>query len=193
MSIKMLMMKKLKRNRAEVEKGRKGEREIFSLSKSVLFALILILILNSFGCQPNQTILKDAAPSPTPLATAETKQTSFEEDLREMETADFDYIFVFRRKDGGVFDKEDQKYLRDNTPLETNRWRKSDDGKAFIAGSGFSFSPAQMDALRNRFIVEDHSKPEIKEAANKAANTQTNKENNESNKAEKPSVNKKEK
>ena len=92
-----------------------------------------------------------------------------------MQTADFDYIFVFRRKDGGVFDKDDQKYLRNNTPLETNRWRKSDDGKAFIAGSGFSFTPEQMTALRNRFIVEDYSKPEFKDAANKTANTNTNK------------------
>jgi hypothetical protein len=170
----MLMMKKLKRSNAEEEeKRRRGEEEKFSSLNLLFFSLILILGLLNFGCQPNQTILKDAAPSPTPLATAETKQTSFEEDLREMETADFDYIFVFRRRDGGTFDKEDQKYLRDNTPLETNRWRKSDDGKAFIAGSGFSFSPAQMDALRNRFIVEDHSKPAIKEAANKAINANT--------------------
>jgi hypothetical protein len=169
------MMKKLKRNRTEAVKRRKGEKAIFSFSKFLLFSSILILILTSFGCQPNQTILKDAAPPPTPLSTVESKKTTLEEDLLEMQTADFDYIFVFRRKDGGVFDKDDQKYLRNNTPLETNRWRKSDDGKAFIAGSGFSFTPEQMAALRNRFIVEDYSKPEFKDAANKTANTNTNK------------------
>jgi hypothetical protein len=141
-----------------------------------------VILLNS-ACQPNQTILKDAAPPPTPMATAETKKTSLEEDLREMQTADFDYIFVFRRKDGGLFDKDDRKYLRENTPIETNRWRESDGGKAFIAGSGFAFKPEQMEALRNRFLVEDHSKPAVKEAANKPANA--NKGNANSNNANK--------
>lgn len=179
-----MTMMKLKRNRAEREKGRKGEREIFSLSKYLLFSLILGLVLISFGCQPNQTILKDAAPpSPTPMATAEIPKTTLAQDLRDMQAANFDYIFVFRRKDGGEFDEEDRKFLRQNTPLETNRWTKSDDGRAFIAGSGFSFTPEQMQALRNRFIVEDYSKPEVKESANKPANA--NKENANTNKANK--------
>lgn len=193
MSIKMLMMKKLKRNSAEGEKGKKGERKIFSFSKILVVSLFAIIVLLNFGCQPNKTILKDVAPPPTPMETVETKKTSFEQDLRDMQTANFDYIYAFRRKDGGVFDKDDKKYLRENTPLETNRFILTDEGKAFIAGSGFNFSPAQVEALQNRFIVEDYSKPETKEAANKAANTETNKENNESNKAEKPAVNKKEK
>ncbi|HVE56722.1 MAG TPA: hypothetical protein VNB22_07830 [Pyrinomonadaceae bacterium] len=147
----------------------------------------------SVGCQPNKTILKDVPPPPTPMETVETKKTSFEQDLRDMQTANFDYIYAFRRKDGGIFDKDDKKYLRENTPLETNRFILTDEGKAFIAGSGFGFSPEQMDALQNRFIVEDYSKPETKEAANKAANTETNKANSESNKADKSPVNKKEK
>jgi hypothetical protein len=189
----MLMMKKLKRNKTEGEKGRKEEREIFSFSKILVFSLISILGLLNFGCQPNKTILKDVPASPTPMETVETKKTSFEQDLRDMQTANFDYIYAFRRKDGGVFDKDDKKYLRENTPLETNRFILTDEGKAFIAGSGFNFSPAQIEALQSRFIVEDYSKPETKEAANKAANTQTNKENSESNKAEKPPANKKEK
>lgn len=157
-----------KRIKKEGKQGRRGAREIFSLSKALVFSSLVMMVLLSLGCQPNQTILKDAAPAPTPLATVESAKTTFEEDLKEMRTADFDYILVFRRKDGGAFDKDDQKYLRDNTPLETNRWRKSDDGKAFIAGSGFGFTPEQMTALRDRFIIEDYSKPEIKEAANNA-------------------------
>lgn len=166
----MLMMKKLKKNSAESEKARKGKREIISFSKSVLFSLISILGLLSFGCQANKTILKDVAPPATPMETVETKKTSFQQDLRDMQTANFDYIYAFRRKDGGAFDKDDKKYLRENTPLETNRFILTDEGKAFIAGSGFGFSPAQMDALQNRFVIEDYSKPEIKEAANKAVN-----------------------
>lgn len=178
-------MKKLKRNRTDRKNRRAGEREFFSFFKKFVFSLIPGLVWLGAACQPNQTILKDAAP-PTPLATVESKKTTFEEDLREMQTADFDYIFVFRRKDGGLFDEEDRKFLRQNTPLETNRWTKSDDGRAFIAGSGFGFTPEQMTALQNRFIVADHSKPEIKEAANKAVKTETNKADKNSNNREKP-------
>ena len=181
------MMMKLKRNRGEEEKGRRGEEKIFLFSKLLLFSLILLLILINFGCQPNQTILKDAAPPPTPMATAEMRKTSLEQDLRDMKTANFDYIFVFRRQDGGVFDKDDRKYLRENTPPETNRFISTDDGKAFIAGSGFAFAPEHMEALQKRFIVEDHSKPEVKENANKPANTQAN---TNTNNAVKPQANK---
>lgn len=162
--IKMLMMKKLKRNKGEKEKRRREERKKFALSKYLFLASILILVSLSFGCQPNQEILKSAPPPPTPMATVESKKTSFEEDLRDMKMANFDYILAFRRKDGGVFDKDDKKFLRENTPLETNRFILTDEGKAFIAGSGFGFSPENMDALRKRFIVEDYSKPETKEA-----------------------------
>lgn len=166
-----------KRNRTEGEKRRSGEAENFSFSGILVFSLILSIVLLNIGCQPNQTVLKDVAPPPTPMETVEMQKTSFEQDLRDMQTANFDYIYAFRRKDGGVFDSEDRKYLRQNTPPETNRWTSTDEGKAFIAGSGFNFSPEQMDALRNRFVVEDYSKPEIKEAANKAVNANTGKEN----------------
>ena len=183
-----MMMMKLKRNRTKKEKGKKGKREKGFLSQYIFLTSILVLL--NLSCQPNQTILKDVSPPATPMATVETKKTTFEQDLLEMQTAGFDYILVFRRKDGGFFDKDDRKYLRQNTPIETNRWRESDDGKAYIAGSGFGFTPEQMEALRNRFIIEDYSKPEIKEAANKAANTDANKQTKESNKLEKPQANK---
>jgi len=98
-----------------------------------------------------------------------------------MQTANFDYIYAFRRKDGGMFDKDDKKYLRDNTPLETNRWTSTDEGKAYLAGSGFGFSPENIDALQKRFIVEDHTKPEIKSANQAAKSGNTNNAVNETN------------
>jgi len=177
----------MKKIRSEREKGRKREREIYGSFRAPVSFLILSLTLFGVGCQPNPTIMKDVAPpSPSPLETVEMKKTTFEEDLREMQTADFDYIFAFRRKDGGAFDSDDRKYLRQNTPLETNRWRQSDDGRAFIAGSGFGFTPEQLEALRSRFIVEDYSKPETRQAANKPANTG----NANSSNADRPPANK---
>lgn len=88
-----------------------------------------------------------------------------------MKTANFDYIFAFRRKDGGVFDSEDKKYLRANTPPGTNRFVATDEDRAFIAGSTYAFSPENLQALRNRFLVEDYSKPE---AERQDANQNTN-------------------
>lgn len=144
------------------------------LTGGFIFAFGLI----GLNCQPNPTILKDVTPPPTPLSTVELKKTSVEEDVRDMQTANFDYILVFRRKDGGAFDDEDRKYLRQNTPLETNRWTKSDDGRAYIAGSGFGFAPEQLEALKKRFVIEDFSKPEVKNAANNAVNSNANKTTN---------------
>jgi hypothetical protein len=191
-------MKKLKKSDLERGKAKNKkasvkqaffDRVTLSRSKNACLTMVFIFeVFFSFGCQPNQTILKDVPPpSPTPLATAETQKTSFEQDLKDMQAANFDYIFVFRRKDGGVFDNDDRKYLRRNTPPETNRFWLSDNDKAYIAGSGFAFTPEQMEALRNRFIVEDYSKPEVKEAANNATNANAN---TNANKTVKPQANK---
>lgn len=168
----------MKKTKEETEKRKKRERANFAFFKALFIFSIAITVLPGVGCQPNQTVLKDVAPSPTPMETVEAKKTTLEEDLNEMRTANFGFIFVFRRKDGGEFDKEDQKFLRENTPPETNRWRRSDDGKAFIAGSWYTFAPEQLAALRNRFNVEDYSTPEAKEAANKAFNAQSEAPNN---------------
>jgi hypothetical protein len=74
-----------------------------------------------------------------------------------MRTANFEYIFVFRRKDGAAFDGEDRKFLRASSPAETNRFVSTDDGKAFIAGSKYKFPPQNLEILRSRFNVEDYS------------------------------------
>ncbi len=90
-------------------------------------------------------------------AAPEQTQSNFASDLQTMKTANFDYIFVFRRKAGGAFDSEDKKYLRANAPLETNRFVSTDNGKAFIAGSKFKFPPQNLEILRMRFNIEDYS------------------------------------
>ncbi len=91
--------------------------------------------------------------------TIENKVDVFQSDLQTMRTAGFDHIFVFRRKDGGVFDAEDKTYLKDNSPAVTNRFILSDDDEAVIAGSGFEFPAENLETLRQRFNVEDYSPP----------------------------------
>ncbi len=139
------------------------------ISQIVCFSLIF-LILPSFACV-NQSLLKKNKNS---AAVVEEKNVSdYERDLQTMKTANFDYIFAFRRKDGGAFDNEDRKYLRANTPPGTNRFISTDEGRAFIAGSRYVFSPENLEALHSRFLVEDYSKPEA-ERQNTNQNTNAN-------------------
>lgn len=130
---------------------------------------LIFLILPSFACV-NQSLLKNNKN----IAVVEQNNLSdFERDLQTMKTANFDYIFAFRRRDGGAFDGEDKKYLRANTPAGTNRFISTDENRAFIAGSLYAFSPGNLEALRNRFAVEDYSKPEA-ERQNVNQNTNAN-------------------
>ncbi|CAN5291797.1 hypothetical protein BH10ACI1_BH10ACI1_01020 [soil metagenome] len=79
--------------------------------------------------------------------------------LKAAETADFNYIYIIRRKDGGAFDKEDRDFLRANRTPEINRWDATEDKKAFVVGSNFQFIPEHWQNLQKRFSIEDHSKP----------------------------------
>jgi len=132
------MMKKIKRS---------------LITQPVLTGLIFFSLMN-FACD-NRSFEK--ANVSEPLAAPEEKQSNFASDLQAMKTANFDYIFIFRRRDGGAFDAEDKKYLRANAPVETNRFVSTDNGKAFIAGSKFKFPPQNLEILRIRFNVEDYS------------------------------------
>ena len=125
--------------------------------KNVSVAALIFLSLANFAC--NYAPLKENSP-PAPTPPVEDRQTRFQSDLQTMKTANFEYIFVFRRKDGGEFDGEDRKYLKTNSPAETNRFISTDDGKAFIAGSKYKFPPENLEVLRLRFNIEDYSATE---------------------------------
>ena len=77
-----------------------------------------------------------------------------------MKTADFSFIYIFRRKDGATLDADDRSYLSVTIPSEMNRRKISDAGRAVIIGSNFRIPPDIMNILKERFAFEDHSKPE---------------------------------
>jgi hypothetical protein len=131
------------------------------------------LILPNFACV-NQSLLKKDNRNGA-VVVEEKNISQYERDLQTMKTANFDYIFAFRRKDGGAFDSEDRKYLRANTPPGTNRFISTDEDRAFIAGSTYAFTPENLQALRSRFLVEDYSKPEAEiQKANQNTNANQN-------------------
>jgi hypothetical protein len=75
-----------------------------------------------------------------------------------MRTANFDYIFVLRRKDSAKLDADDKKFIRTNSPEVANRLILSDDDKALIAGSNYPFPPEKLKPLQERFSFQDFSK-----------------------------------
>jgi hypothetical protein len=132
---------------------RRGEREI----RIVGIVSVLCCSLLFIGCAPNPAIMKSGKSEPTPLpVTGERPVSDFEKDLEAMRTANFEFIYALRRKDGGKLDAEDKKFIRANSP-DTNRNILTDDDKALISGSNFPLAPERLKALQDRFDFKDYS------------------------------------
>lgn len=158
------------------------KKTITKIKRGALTIAFALAFLN-FGCEPAS--LKKQNPSANSAANAvsskESDAATFVNDLQTMRNADFDFVYVFRRKDGGTLDGEDKKYLRANSPAATNRFILTDQNRAAIAGSSFKFEPGNLDSLRARFAVEDFSKPEnerVVPAEKGNAPTNSNKQGN---------------
>ena len=121
-----------------------------------------VFVLVASGCGPNQRIIESGnarertVAAETPEAPGSTAPT-FEQDLEAMRTADFAFIYVFRRKDGGVLDASDKSFIAQTSPVEMNRRRLSDNGKAVIIGSNFRMPPQALETLKEVFAFEDYS------------------------------------
>ncbi len=74
-------------------------------TQAVLTGLIFFSLMN-FACDNRSFEKANVSES---SAAPEQTQSNFASDLQTMKTANFEYIFVFRRKDGGAFDGEDKK------------------------------------------------------------------------------------
>lgn len=107
------------------------------------------------ACGANEGILKSGKES-SPQTNAAPSQTTFAGDLEEFRTADFRFIFVLRRKDGGAIDSEDRSVIKLNTD-GANRRVSADNGRAFIIGANNPISPKNMAAIYQRFAVENYS------------------------------------
>ena len=116
------------------------------------------------ACTPNQRIINSAnerPPEPDSVQRpANNSPTRIETDIAAMKTADFNFIHIFRRKDGAPLDADDRSYMSLTIPSEVNRRKISDEGRALIIGSNFRIPPEVMNVLKERFAFEDHSKPE---------------------------------
>jgi hypothetical protein len=135
--------------------------EFWGLGYRHLCILIAAAIAISSACTPNQRIVESSrTPEPVPEVSITPQVSAFDADLQSMRNADFKFILVFRRRDGGAMTSEDKAFINANTPPDVNRRRLSDDDKAVIIGSNFPFLPGTIANLTDRFVMEDHSKPE---------------------------------
>lgn len=94
--------------------------------------------------------------------------SDFKNQIKAMQTADFDYIFAIRRPDGEILTSEDKRFIRANSHPATNRFTLTEDEKIVVAGSNFAFSEENLFALRERFEVENYSKPAAEREAEKS-------------------------
>ena len=124
--------------------------------------------------------MMNSVPQPTPappVSTADStpSATTLEEDVEAMRVADFNFIYVFRRKDGAAMDADDKRFVGTITPPEINRRKLSDGGKAIILGSNFRLPPENLKQLTDRFAFQDFSKPASAINPNSTSNVNANK------------------
>lgn len=122
-------------------------------------ALVVVMLAASvvfYGCGRSGNA-PDAANAPKTSVSPQRPPAPFETELDYVRKGQFLYIFVFKRKDGGAFDREDIAYLKANSPEETNQWVVSDDRRYVLAGTNFEFKPEQLGALGKRFVIEDYT------------------------------------
>ncbi len=142
------------------------------------FLFIFAVTSLGFSCGSDAPEIKSA--SNTPTANAKPKVTEFERELKSLKTADFDYIFTFKRKDGEAFSSEDKKIFKEKT-YRANRRTLAKDNKTLFVGTNYAIEDKDLSDLKKRFDYEDFSKPaaELKKKAEaKKAASKSNKSSN---------------
>jgi hypothetical protein len=121
----------------------------------ILFCVVLVII-SLCGCHKSEPA---SGPGPSQNKATPAPRTDFEQKLQYVRDGQFTHIYVFARKDGGAFDKEDVAYLTENSPTgeKTNMRVKTDDGRRVVVGTNFEFTQENFDALSKRFQIEDYT------------------------------------
>lgn len=128
------------------------------LSRSLRLPLFVAALVCTAACGANETILRSGKETPAPVNSVPTEAT-LEKDIADMRTAEFSIIIVLRRRDRAALDAADRSLIRQQTD-QANRRVSSDGGKAVVVGSNFPFLLEKYAALRDRFDIENFSKPD---------------------------------
>lgn len=139
----------------------------------VKLQLVVVTAFFATACAADQRIINSATkPTPSNSAAAESTPSpnTVEQDVETMRVADFNFIYVFRRKDGAVLDARDKALAAAITPPEVNRRKISDGGKAIVLGSNFRLPPDVMEQMTDHFAFQDFSKSESELSGNSSVN-----------------------
>jgi hypothetical protein len=149
-------------------------KKIISTTNYLSAAVIIGSAMNLAGCGPNESILRSNSNAATdqPVTNSGKGMTSdsAEAEVENMRTADFEFILVLRRKDGGVMQSDDKAVVRTTTP-GSNRRSLVDGDKAIVIGSNARIPPEVFKKLTDHFAVQDFSKSD---AENTVSNTPAN-------------------
>jgi hypothetical protein len=120
-------------------------------------AIVLSIMVGiSFTSCRRSTSSDDETPDTTTYRPLPTPATEFEQKLKEVRDAHFQYTWVFSRIDGKEFTSEDSEILHTNAPKVVD-WIGMDDKKKYIAGSNFPIEPKPLTTLQKRYKIEDYS------------------------------------
>lgn len=137
----------------------RGSKRVRTMRKYFHLGFVLLLIsanlLLSASCRRGASS-EDDTPDTTTYRPLATPATEFEQKLKEVRDAHFQYTWVFSRLDGKEFTSEDSELLHTNAPKVVD-WVGMDDKKKFIAGSNFPIEPKPLAALQKRYKIEDYS------------------------------------
>jgi len=139
-----------------------------SLKVSIAGLIVCTLLI---ACGPNEAILKSGANEgqKESSANSQPKYDSVESEVENMRTANFDFILVLKRKDGGPMQPDDKSFVRITTP-NANRRSLTEHDTAIVIGSNSRVPPEIMKVLSDRFTVDDFSKPETETGSNAQSN-----------------------
>ncbi len=99
----------------------------------------------------------DETPDTSTYRPEATPATQFDRDLKFVRDGHFAHVWVFSRKDGKEFTKEDSDALRTYAPKVVD-WVTTDSNKKVIGGSNFELEPTNRAALEKRFKIEDYTR-----------------------------------
>ena len=121
----------------------------------VVVSLLVTLISSNTSCR-RRASSEDETPDTSTYRPLATPATEFEQKLKDVRDAHFQYVWVFTRLDGKEFTSEDSSILHTNAPKVVD-WFGMNDKKKFIAGSNFPIEPKNLLVLQKRFKIEDYS------------------------------------
>lgn len=126
------------------------------LKQFIIVTVIVTMAATAFtGCRRGASS-DDETPDTSTYRPLPTPATEFEQKLKLVRDAHFQYVLVFTRLDGKEFTSEDKDILHANAPKVVD-WIGMDDKKKFFAGSNFPIEQKNLEVLLKRYKIEDYS------------------------------------